>query len=229
MADQKRLVLLDIDGTLLKAGGAGREAKSRAMLDVFGTDGGVMTHPFGGKTDWRILSEVLEESGITVDEIGRRMPEYQQIMARYMESLIDQFPVMALPGAMALVHTLRERSDIVLGIVSGNTQSTAPVKLRAAGFDPDWFPVGAFGSESVDRNDLSRMALDRANQLNGGGIAASEVLVVGDTPDDVRCARAIGAVAVGVLTGFAPAEEMLASGPDYLLDDLTTFFDVVPL
>jgi len=224
-----KLILFDIDGTLLISNGASRDAKAQAMLEVFGTDGGVRTHPFGGKTDWQILREVLESAGFTHQAIGEKMPLYEQVFARQLQARIGNFAVQALPGAMALVNTLSQRHDMLVGLVTGNTSRTAPIKLRAAGFDPDLFVVGAFGSESDDRNQLPKLALERAGQHTGQAIAAQDTIVIGDTVADVDCARAVGAVAVTVFTGYEKRENLIAAQPDYLLEDLTHFLELVPL
>jgi phosphoglycolate phosphatase-like HAD superfamily hydrolase len=218
------LILFDIDGTLLWPQGAGRESTRAAMREVFGGEGGLDNHHFGGKTDWFTLTELLRESGYTAQEIGRRMPEYEQAIARHLAGMIGDFPIAPCPGALDLTRQLVAHNSLLLGIITGNVSTTAPLKLRAAGFDPAWFAVGAYGSESTDRNDLPFLALERAERLRGHPIAAQSVIVVGDTPADVACARAVGAVAVAVGTGFSNRESLEATRPDYLLDDLTAFF-----
>ena len=225
----KKLLLFDIDGTLLISKGASRKAKAFAMQSVFGTDAGIEKHPFGGKTDWQILREVLEPTGITALEIGQKMPRYQAEFARQLDRIIGDFPVEALAGAHTLIDTLHARDEIMLGLVTGNTSATAPIKLRAAGFDPAVFAVGAYGSESDDRNHLPRLALDRAIGVALHEIAPADVIVIGDTVADVRCARALGAVAVTVFTGFEARDALIAAEPDHALDDLTTFIDTVSL
>jgi phosphoglycolate phosphatase-like HAD superfamily hydrolase len=128
---------------------------------------------------------------------------------------------------MDVIHELRRRGSPTMGILTGNVSTTAPIKLRAAGFDPEWFPVGAYGSERMERDDLPALAVERAEKILGRRIAPGQVVIVGDTPQDVSCARALGAVAVAVLTGFSSREELAATQPDYLLDDLSQFFGTV--
>lgn len=225
----RKLLLFDIDGTLLRSRGASREAKSLAMLEVFGTDANIKEHPFGGKTDWQILCEVLEPLGFSKAEIGREMPRYQRVFAREMARVIGNYEVTALPGAHDLIAHLRQQEDIMLGLVTGNTEETAPVKLIAGGFAPDWFTVGAYGSESDNRNDLPRFAMERAHAHSGHPIAPQDVMVIGDTVMDVLCARAVGAVAVTVFTGFEERDAIIESQPDYMLEDLRDFLSNVPL
>jgi phosphoglycolate phosphatase-like HAD superfamily hydrolase len=222
-----QLILFDIDGTLVWTRGAGREATRRAMLEIFGTCGAIAAHPFGGKTDWRTLVELLLSEGMTHAEIERRIPDYNLAMGRHITEVIPQYDVIPCTGAIELVQTLRQRDDLLLGVVTGNVTSAAPVKLRAAGFDPAWFPIGAYGDEAMDRDHLPPLALARANQLARTPIPPEAVIVVGDTPADISCARALGAVAVGVETGFCQPSELAAARPDYQLKDLTEFWRVL--
>lgn len=223
----QRLILFDIDGTLLWTNGAGRESTALAMTEVFGTDGGVADHVFGGKTDWYTLIELLAAHGYTPDDVERLMPTYHEAMARNLANIIGNYNVQACPGALELVETLHNRSDVVLGIVTGNVEKAAAVKLRAAGFNPDWFPIGAYGHESMERDHLPPIALRRAVEHYQQPIHADKVLVIGDTPADVACARALGAVAVAVGTGFGARKELVDSNPDYLIEDLTHFLDIL--
>jgi phosphoglycolate phosphatase-like HAD superfamily hydrolase len=227
MRDNIKLVLFDIDGTLLITRGAGRESTRLALLEVFGTESTIATHHFGGKTDRFTLLELLGREGFTEAEIEARMPQYEESIARHLATIISNYTVDPCPGALAVVAELRRRELPIIGILTGNVSTTAPIKLRAAGFDPAWFPVGAYGSEAADRNLLPFLAVERAERLTGGKIAPQEVIVIGDTPADVACARALGAVAVAVGTGFSDQDELRATGPDYFIEDMRLFFDVV--
>lgn len=219
-----QLILFDIDGTLVWTRGAGREATRLAMTEVFGTCGALAAHQFGGKTDFQTLLELLhEELGLAPADIERIMPTYDVAMGRQLSRIIDQYDVAATPGSLELVTALRQRGDVGLGLVTGNVSTSAPVKLRAAGFDPAWFAVGAYGSEAHKRDDLPALAVARAVEYYRQPIAPNEVIIVGDTPDDISCARALGAVAVVVQTGYSQPDALAAARPDYLLRDLTEF------
>ena len=224
-----KLVLFDIDGTLLISRGIGRQAKRQAMLECFGVTGDLDNHHFGGKTDWRIIAELLAPFGMTSDEVGRAMPAYETIMARHMRAIRGDYKADAIPGAMELVAALREREDALLGLVTGNTSKTAAIKLEMAAYDPAWFPVGAFGNEAAERADLTRLALRRARDRSGRAISGSDVIVIGDTPEDIQAARAIDAIAVAVCTGYVPRDRLLRSEPDFLLPDLSGFLDLIPM
>lgn len=223
----KHLILFDIDGTLLRTQGMGRAATRAAMQDVFGTAGTVDALHFGGKTDWGILLEVLAHEGYTAASIGTHLLRYEQALAAAMQTMLDQYDLRVLPGALDSVVALRPRPDILLGILTGNLRTTANLKLRAAGFDPDWFPITAYGSESTDRNDLSPLALARA--CDHLGDTPLQVTIIGDTPADIACARVIDAQAVAVCTGFASRDELAATQPDILLDDLTGLLPALAL
>ncbi|MDE2638468.1 MAG: haloacid dehalogenase-like hydrolase [Chloroflexota bacterium] len=224
-----RLVLFDIDGTLLISRGIGREAKRRAMQECFGMTGDLDNHVFGGKTDWRIVAELLAPQGLSADDVGRAMPAYEAVMARHMRAIMGGYRADPIPHAMELVSALRQRDDTLVGLVTGNTSQTAAIKLEMAGFDRAWFPLGAFGNESAEREELTRLALQRARELTGAQINGGDVIVIGDTPEDIKAARAINAIAVAVCTGYAPREVLVCSDPDFLLADLSAFLGLVPL
>ncbi len=224
-----KLVLFDIDGTLLISRGIGRQAKRQAMQECFGMTGDLDNHVFGGKTDWGIVAELLAPYGLSSADIGRAMPAYETVMARHMRAIRDRYQAAALPHAMELVHALRGRDDTLLGIVTGNTSKTAAIKLEMAGYDPAWFQLGAFGNESAERDDLARLALQRARDQAGLAIKAGDVVVIGDTPDDIQAARAIDAIAVAVCTGYVPRDQLIGADPDFLLTDLSAFLDLFPL
>ena len=223
------LILFDIDGTLVMTRGAGRTATKLAMLDVFGTDAGIDTHHFGGKTDWRTLHELLADRAYSHDDLRGFIPQYEAAIGGHLERIIADYAVTPCPAAHDLVAELRRRETPLLGILTGNVSTTSPIKLRAAGFDPAWFPVAAYGSEAMERDDLPALAVERAEKLLGRAIAPEQVVIIGDTPWDVSCARALGGVAVAVLTGFTSREDLAATNPDYLLDDLSQFLGTVML
>lgn len=222
-----RLLLFDIDGTLLWTHGAGREATRLAMIEVFGTEAGIATHQFGGKTDWQTLVDQLGAFGFTSADVERQMPTFHEAMTRNLSAIIDRYHVEACPGTLALIEALRQRDDVLLGLVTGNVKDAAAVKLRAAGFDPAWFPIGAYGHEALERDHLPAIALKRAVEHYRHPLQPADVFVIGDTPADVSCARALGAAAVAVGTGFCERAELIACNPNHFIDDLSTFLDIL--
>jgi phosphoglycolate phosphatase-like HAD superfamily hydrolase len=125
------------------------------------------------------------------------------------------------------VQALLTDPHFLLGLVTGNVSTTAPYKLRAAGYDPAWFVIGAYGSEAVDRNVLPALALKRAIDHCGHTLHPHEVIVIGDTLADIACARALGAVAVAVTTGFADRDTLAAAQPDYLIESLAELRPII--
>jgi phosphoglycolate phosphatase-like HAD superfamily hydrolase len=223
----ERLILFDIDCTLLWTGGAGRESTRRSMLEVFGRIGALDQHSFGGKTDWQTLYELLQPGGITHEQIAAAMPAYAAAMGRHLAAIIDEYPVRPCPGALPLVDELRQRPDVLIGLITGNVHTAARVKLRAAGFHPAWFPIGAFGDEAYERDDLAPLAYERASRRIGRRLPLEQVIVIGDTPMDVACARAIDAVAVAVGTGFGDRADLIAARPDHLFDEIGQVRDLL--
>ncbi|MBC8100507.1 MAG: haloacid dehalogenase-like hydrolase, partial [Armatimonadetes bacterium] len=207
--------------------GAGRESTREAMLEVFGTESTVATHTFGGKTDWQTLTELLTAHGVDAETVGQQMPVYEAAVARHLTRIIATRTATALPGALDAVAALRQREDVLLGVVTGNVSTTAPIKLRAAGYDPAWFPIGAYGSEAFKRDDLPPIAVRRAVTHKGRQYAPHEVVIIGDTVADIQCARASGARVISVVTGFEPRDVLVAAQPDALIDDLTHLFSVL--
>jgi phosphoglycolate phosphatase-like HAD superfamily hydrolase len=214
-----KLLLFDIDGTLLFPNGSGREAFRRALIEFFGTAGAIDSHNLAGGTDRGSLLELLRAEGFSDDAALERFDAFEDVMARQLESVLPDFRLEPCPGAHDLIAALRVRSSVILGLLTGNMRKTAPLKLRAAGFDPDIFIVGAYGSERAIRTDLAHLALQRANAI--ASLTGTDAVVIGDTPHDVACARAIGARAVAVSTGFAERDHLIESAPDFLLEDLS--------
>lgn len=222
-----RLILFDIDGTLVMTHGAGRVSTRAAMLETFGTFGQIERHQFSGKTDWFTLVELLTLEGFAQEDIERQIPTFVQNVGKHLNEIIARHPVEACPGSLKAVQDLHNDDSVRLGLVTGNVHTTAPIKLRAAGFNPSWFAVGAYGNDAMERNDLPAIVLERAARHFGHRFTPQEVIVIGDTEMDVACARALGAVAVAVKTGFADEITLINARPDYLLDDLSTFRSVV--
>lgn len=220
-----KLVLFDIDCTLLWTNGAGREAMRRSLLEIFGTAGAIEKLRFGGKTDWQVITELVHEDalpgGYSHEAIAARIPDFHAAMARNLAAIIHKYEINICEGAPEAVDRLRERDDVQLGLVTGNMRESAFVKLRIAGFDPAWFPIGAYGHESMHRSDLTPLALQRAIEHYGYPFTPQDTYVIGDTPNDVACARAIGAWAIAVNTGFEGRASLEASQPDHLLENLT--------
>jgi phosphoglycolate phosphatase len=220
-ASGRRLFLFDIDGTLVTAAGAGRIALGRALAATYGTSGPIETYDFRGKTDPRIVWDLMRGAGLTDARIGADLARCFAAYVAELDALIgDGARVKLMPGVAKVVTALAARADSIVGLLTGNLEAGARVKLRPTGLWP-FFRLGAFGSDDIDRRKLPAIACERAQRLVGHPIAFEQVTIIGDTPLDVDCARACGAIAVAVATGFHPPEELTACGPDLFFADFS--------
>lgn len=213
------LLLFDIDGTLTR-GGPAVTAFRIALERTYGTAGPVGDYDFAGKTDPRILRDLLGAAGLAPDEIDRGLPRFWVRYLAELEARIGADPVTVLPGVHTLIGKLAARDDVFLGLVTGNVADGARLKLRSAGL---WhhFPVGGFGSDHEMRNELPRVALDRASRHWGRAFNGRESVIIGDTPRDMQCGRAVGAATVAVTTGRFSSGELRAAGADRILPDFS--------
>jgi phosphoglycolate phosphatase-like HAD superfamily hydrolase len=218
----KRLILFDIDGTLISTRGAAKRAFERAMLEVYGTTGPIATHDFSGKTDPQIARELLRETGLHDREIDAGMPALWSAYLRDLRIELDSpdHSTDVLPGVVDVLAALAERTDDVLvGLLTGNIEPGAALKLTSARLDG--FRLGAYGSDHEHRDELPAIAVRRAHDLTGVRFKGRDVVVIGDTPNDVHCGRSIGVHAVAVATGRYDAEVLRAVGADAVLADLS--------
>jgi phosphoglycolate phosphatase len=214
-----RLFLFDIDGTLVRARGAGRAAIQRALEKTYGTAGPIDDYDFRGKTDPRIVHDLLKAAGVPEAVVTAGLPACFDHYVQELDALVgDGARVDVMPGVADLVRALSARDDALVGLLTGNIEAGARVKLRPTGLWP-YFRVGAFGSDDADRRRLPAVACARAQALVGREFPFERVTIIGDTPLDVDCARACGALAVAVATGFHAADELAACRPDLLFGD----------
>jgi phosphoglycolate phosphatase len=209
-----RLVLFDIDGTLLNSGGLGRASMQRALGMVFGSPGNP-AYRYDGKTDKQIVRDVMRLEGHSDEHIDSRM---EKLIELYLDGLrtgakSGKFNVRPLEGVVELLDALETREDVVLGLLTGNVEPGARTKLTAAGINPDRFRVNAFGSDHEHRPELPAIAQRRASETLGLDIAGDRLVVIGDTPADIECGRALGARAIGVASGHYTVEQLQAHDP----------------
>ena len=216
--ESKRLVLFDIDSTLINTGGAGIEALKLTSKKRFGTDDDLSGIEIAGRTDSGIVRQILSKHEIppTDDELGR-------FFDTYIELLAEQLPICegrVLPGIAELLARLHARPYIILALLTGNLARGAQLKLEHYGL---WkfFPFGAFADDHHDRNELGTVACARALERTGSQFIPSSVDVIGDTEHDVACGKAIQARTIAVATGSRPRERLAQSEPDFLFDDLS--------
>jgi phosphoglycolate phosphatase-like HAD superfamily hydrolase len=216
------VVLFDIDGTLVNSGGAGKAALEAALAEEFGL---TLQHrvAYSGRTDRAIARDLLTLHGVdlTTDSWRRLLGGY----LRRLPAALVRHPGIVLPGIAPLLERLSSRADIVLGLLTGNVREGARLKLGHFGLFHH-FAFGGFGDDHFERDDVACEALAAARAHLDDPLHPERIWVVGDTPLDVRCARAIGAKVAAVATGWHPVEELEASRPDLLLTDLS---DASPL
>jgi phosphoglycolate phosphatase len=216
-----RLILFDIDGTILTARGAGRRALAAALNEVYGTAGDIERYDLRGRTDPRIVYDLMEGAGLAREAVSERLDDCFEIYARGLAGEIgDGSAVITHPGIADLVRRLDGAPEALVGLVTGNIEAGARIKLEPTGLQP-YFRLGAYGSDHHDRRQLPSLAARRAQALTGHGFLPEKVLVIGDTPHDIECARHFGAVAVAVATGQYPLGELEALRPDLLFSDFS--------
>jgi phosphoglycolate phosphatase-like HAD superfamily hydrolase len=216
---QVTIALFDIDGTLLRAGGAGRRALELALGEVLGNGeaASFASVDFAGRTDPWIVAEGLSRHGLAAEEAL-----IDDVLRRYVAHLPEQLALSSafevLPGAAALLSTLAERAEVLLGLGTGNLQRGAYAKLAHGGLD-SYFAFGGFGSDHPDRAELLRVGLERGLDQAGDARDARAV-VIGDTPHDVRAAQAIGADCIAVSTGSYDGDALGEAGATMVVSDL---------
>jgi phosphoglycolate phosphatase-like HAD superfamily hydrolase len=224
MSHDLRVILWDIDGTLLhsRRHGAFKEYMAPAMVRVFGTAGRLDEMVVSGMTDLQIFTEALDAEGFTAEQVRGRLPELVASFLEGMERLAAAGELFrALPGARAALEALGREPRYLNSLLTGNVEPAARLKLRLAGLDDFFRLPGAFGDLSHDRRDLPAVARERIGRHLGRDLNPEQLVVVGDTPNDIACARHFGARAVAVATGRShSAADLLSHSPDALLPDL---------
>ncbi len=210
-----RVLLFDIDNTLLYTGGAGGLAMSLAFHQMFGISDGFGKVEFSGRTDLFILSEGLRQHDIE----GGSETHLQEFLRRYYSLLPDTMPRRdgyLMPGFPELLEALRQRADVRIGLATGNFSEAARIKLAYYGID-GFFEAGGFGEESLERSEVVRAAIERA----AAGVTHEDILVIGDTPHDVSSALVNGVIGVGVATGNYRADQLRESGAQLVFEDFS--------
>lgn len=214
-----RLVLFDVDGTLIHTGGAGKNAFARTFAAAFNAHDGVRKVNFGGRTDVSLARELFAIHGIAASPENFR--KFFDHYAFCLDHVIQKAGGGTCRGVLEFINELRfQPKPPMLGLLTGNIRIGAEIKLRRYEL---WehFETGAFADDGEDRNHIAAAALERGRRLLGANLAGEEVLVVGDTLHDIRCGRHIGARVLAVATGGANLEALLRHKPDWVVEDLT--------
>jgi phosphoglycolate phosphatase-like HAD superfamily hydrolase len=217
-----QILLFDIDGTLLNSGGAGQAAMEAAMRVEFGTSRPVDGLCTAGRTDRAIALDLFRYHEVDIDD---------NALSRFYAAYLSQLPLhlaerggLVLPGVTALLEALSERDDVTLGLLTGNYREGARLKLGHFGLHHH-FEFGGYGDRHLDRDDVAREALAEVHQRFNGSFDRDRLWVIGDTPADIRCARAIGAKVTAVATGQYSLEELRQNTPDTVFEN---FADTAP-
>jgi phosphoglycolate phosphatase len=224
-----KLVLFDIDGTLVLTGGAGIRALNRAGEAVLGVPNMIDGIQVAGRTDWIILHDAVRRQGRRLDDdlFGRLRDEYLTVLREEIHRP-GRGVKAVMPGVEDLLATLDTRDDVFMGLLTGNFQESARIKL--AHFDLwRYFKCGAFGDDAADRNALVPFAIERARGCGLDDVPYEDVFVIGDTPHDVACANAVGAVPIAVATGSYTVDQLRETAAPTVLKDLSDTNGVVRL
>ena len=219
-----RLVLFDIDGTLLSAGRAARDSVLASLRQVYGweADPDAPRHgkyDFSGKTDPQIVRELVSES-VGCDRCEAELPRALDLYLEELRRRLTPEAVVPKPGIAELLRRLAAEPGVTLALLTGNLERGARLKLEPPGFNA-YFPFGAFGSDSADRYELPRVAVERAKRHGGRDFRGKSIVIVGDSIHDVGCGRSLGVRAVAVATGPTSSERLAAERPDALLPDFS--------
>ena len=209
-----KVLLFDIDGTLIRSGGAGKIALEQALNDCFNLENATADIDYGGRTDFSIVRELLELNGVDYRSAkDKLLNTYCSLLPDIMKECSSE----VLPGVFDLLDRLKDNSDYALGILTGNLKHGADTKLKLMGLDLIFLSVA--GDHAESRNPIAEQAVRDAKGILQPDLKS--FVVIGDTPKDVECAKHVEVAAVAVATGYASRDSVIKSDPDYFLEDLS--------
>ncbi len=219
-----KVCLFDIDGTLVQTDGAGQHAFAETFAEEFGVAELSNDVPFAGRSDRGIAGGLFEIHGIENSQAN--WDRFREAYVKKIDFHVEQRDGAVLPGVVELIERVEAIGDVHLGLLTGNVEAAAESKLRYYGLW-DRFAFGGYGDVHPDRNDIAATAAAKAREKHGRITREERVVVIGDTPNDVRCARSIGAYAVAVATGHTNPIELAAANPDILIPTLEEADDIL--
>lgn len=213
-----KLVLFDIDGTIMDLPQEHKDAFSEAFREVYGIDTDISIIQPMGMTEQQIITEVLRKKGVDDEIIKSKMPEAMRVMEEYFEKKMENGKVNVLAGAKEFLEEL-DKNKVLMGAVTGNLEKIARRKLKEAGLN-DYIKLGGFGSDHILRAELAELAIKRAEE-NFGFKYGNNVYSIGDAPSDMKAGREGGAYkCIGITTGVHSEEQLREAGADYVFDSL---------
>jgi len=223
-----KILLFDIDGTLLLSGGAGRRGMEKAFEDTFEVPAALDGLTLSGMTDPLIFKNACVKHNLPYSD-----EKHEAFKTAYLENLPKEIlkpgsNKIAMPGVHELISKLSSMDGIQLGLLTGNYRKGAEIKLDHFNLN-HYFGFGAFGDDNMDRNKLLPYAIERFKKMNGNSSNENEVWVIGDTPKDIECARPHDAIAVAVATGEYSSEHLAEAKPDFLFNDLSNMDDFLDI
>ncbi len=223
-----KLLLFDIDGTLVLGRRSNRRWFADAMVEVYGTCGDIDGLSFSGKIDPQIVTELLSEEGLGRDEIEEGIPRVREAYVTRLQRHLRPEDLTLLPHVLDLLERLHRREEVTLGLLTGNWERGARTKLACYELNR-FFPFGAFSDGQRSRGDLPPVALDRAWESTGRRFTAAETVIIGDSLLDVECAQQHGMRSLAVATGYTSFEDLAAARPDWVLPDLGQAHQIDPV
>lgn len=219
-----KLVLFDIDKTLIKSAKEHHNAFSVAFKNVFGLDVDIDIIEHAGMTDWQIITEVLKQKGVAEEEIKSKISQCMEEIVKYFKEAVKDAKVEILPGVKNLLPKLK-KNNVLIGLVTGNLEQVARAKLAKIGLD-DYFKVGGFGSDDIDRTNLVKIAVKKAQEeFNFKG----DIFLVGDAPRDMYAGKAAGVKNIGVATGKFSIDELRSAGADFAIPNLENTEEILAI
>jgi phosphoglycolate phosphatase-like HAD superfamily hydrolase len=215
---RRRLVLFDIDGTLITDGGASRTAFAGALHTVYGYESNLTRYDFSGRTDPQITTMVLRDDGWTDEGIEARLDDlWREYLAGLARTATSE-SVHALPGVVEVLDALEHERNITLALLTGNIEAGARLKLAPPGLNY-FFPFGAFGSDSAKREELPPIAVERASKVDGYRFTGADVVIIGDSIYDIRCGVPYQATTIAIASGKTAADKLKAENPTHYFHD----------
>lgn len=214
----KRLVLFDIDGTLISTNGDGVRAMMEAYTAIWGKDPTDVPYSMSGKTELGISHELLALMGFTRAQVEEKIHHFWEDYPRMLTHHLSPERTVVHPGIREALAAVAAHPDMVLGLLTGNCEAAAQVKMEVAGLEG--FELGAYGAHHEHREELPPIAVEEALRHTGHHFSGKSIVIIGDTPNDIRCGRGVGARSIAVATGRIPTSTLRQHHPDYCFENL---------